>query len=171
MYLHDDAGVRPRVDPWGARLRPTGLLRMLVIVLILGLVFLGISRGPRRYRVLLWTLVIVACVVPWWGFQWHAHWSRVELVAVCDWPTPVSRRGREPPPLRAVRPVPHGKTAPVACARAVTAIAAGIGLSLATELTQVYSHGRFPSATDVVMNGIGTVVGVLVGWRVCRGRR
>ena len=34
-------------------------------------------------------------------------------------------------------------------------------LALTTEATQVFSHGRFPSMTDVVMNSIGAGLGAM----------
>ena len=41
------------------------------------------------------------------------------------------------------------------------ALAVAILLSLAVELFQVYSHGRAPSATDVLCNSLGAWVGAL----------
>jgi VanZ family protein len=38
-------------------------------------------------------------------------------------------------------------------------VAAATGLSLVTEATQVYSHSRVPSMTDVVCNAAGAWVG------------
>jgi len=35
-----------------------------------------------------------------------------------------------------------------------------LGLSIVTELTQVYSHARFPSATDVALNAAGASIGL-----------
>ena len=44
-------------------------------------------------------------------------------------------------------------------------IATAVLLSSATEWTQVYSHTRFPSTTDVSCNVIGAVLGRLVADR------
>jgi VanZ family protein len=41
--------------------------------------------------------------------------------------------------------------------RAVVALAAA--LSIVTEISQVYAHGRFPSATDVTCNLVGAFIG------------
>ena len=40
------------------------------------------------------------------------------------------------------------------------AVASAGALSLLTEWTQLYSHSRFPSLTDVTCNVLGAVVGV-----------
>jgi hypothetical protein len=131
---------------------------MLLIVLILGLVFLGISRVPRRYRLTLWTLVIALCVVPWWGFQWHSHWSRVSW-----WPFVTGPLRFRDVAVNLLLYMPFGlffvQGQHRSGSRVAAAVATGLLLSLTTELTQVYSHGRFPSATDVVMNGIGVLAG------------
>ena len=44
--------------------------------------------------------------------------------------------------------------------RAGLAVASAGVLSLATEWTQLYSHSRFPSLTDVTCNIIGSLLGV-----------
>ena len=43
------------------------------------------------------------------------------------------------------------------------AAAYGFVLSLVTELTQVFSHGRFPTTNDLVMNTAGAAIGAWVG--------
>ncbi len=46
--------------------------------------------------------------------------------------------------------------------RAGLAVACAGILSLVTEWTQLYSHSRFPSLTDVTCNVIGAAVGVWI---------
>jgi len=48
----------------------------------------------------------------------------------------------------------------------LTCLAGAVVLSCGTELLQVYSHGRFPSATDVAMN----IAGAYIGLRLARRR-
>lgn len=133
---------------------------MLVIVIILGLICVGIGRLPQRYRLPLWTLVIAACVVPWWGFQWHSHWSRVSW-----WPFVTGPLRLRDVAVNLLLYMPFGwffvLGRPWARSRLIAAVGTGLLVSLFTELTQVYSHGRFPSATDVVMNTLGTLAGGL----------
>jgi len=50
----------------------------------------------------------------------------------------------------------------------VTAVLLGLALSLATEATQIFSHRRFPSATDVVTNTTGALVGAWLATRFPR---
>lgn len=119
---------------------------------------LGALVAPRRYQLLLWIAVILAAVVPWTGFQPHSHWARVGW-----WPflsPPVRLRDLV---LNLLLYMPFGvffvRQFPRRGWAVVGALVAGCCLSLATEATQVYSHGRFPTMTDVVMNSAGALVG------------
>jgi len=114
----------------------------------------------------LWTAVIVGVVVPWTTYQPHSHWSRIVWV-------PFS----VPPPLtlrdvlaNVFLYVPFG----LLFARGRTAsrrtapwcLCWAGALAVVTELTQVYSHGRFPSSTDVLMNLVGTWLGLALSRRL-----
>jgi glycopeptide antibiotics resistance protein len=104
-------------------------------------------------------LVIVALVLPWTSFQSHSHWPRIVWVPFAS-----------PPPLTLpdvlanwLLYVPFGyfyaERRP-GLARVLTwCVIWAVVLSVLTELTQVYSHGRFPSSTDVLMNGLGAWAG------------
>jgi VanZ family protein len=128
----------------------------------------ALGRVLGRYRLVLWVIVILVCVVPWASYQPHAHWDRVGW-----WPL-------LSPPIR-VRDlvvnialyVPLGVfvVSPGADRRRgiLWAVVWAGGLSVATETTQVFSHGRFPNATDVVMNMLGAAVGGVLARRG-RGR-
>jgi glycopeptide antibiotics resistance protein len=111
---------------------------------------------PARLRLAAWTLVIVIVVVPWSGWVGHEHWARVIWVPFM-------------PPLRlrdvvlnVIFYVPFGLFFPQGrrgAGKFALAVGCAFLLSVATELTQVYSHGRFPSMTDVATNTIGAAVG------------
>lgn len=106
----------------------------------------------------LWTGLILLLVLPWTTFQSHTHWSRVAWIPFVS------------PPIR-VRDVaanvllymPWGYL----CVRHVRAAAPRIWLvailaavlSFSTEASQLYSHGRFPSATDLICNIAGAIAG------------
>ena len=120
------------------------------------------TRG--RWAFALWTTLIVIAVVPWVGYQNHSHWQRV------GWIPFVSAEVR----LRDVAVnillyVPWGYF----CARFIRAgarstwvvVLLAAALSITTETSQVYSHGRFPSATDVTCNVIGALAGALYARR------
>lgn len=130
------------------------------------LAFFAIRLAPARFRFTLWCLVIVGAVSPWTMYQDHTHWDRVQWIPFVAPPafktTDIainlllyvpfglfwSRRAGERPRLRYV-------------------LLGAVALSLATEWTQLYSHGRFPSATDVVVNGCGALLGERIAraWR------
>jgi glycopeptide antibiotics resistance protein len=109
--------------------------------------------------------VIVAAVVPWATFRAHSHWAKVIWV-------PFST----PPELRAADVVgnvllyvPFGYFFCKRAARLAGVHLRGVFwaflLSMLTELTQVYSHSRFPSTTDLVLNVAGAIAGVHLAWR------
>jgi glycopeptide antibiotics resistance protein len=131
----------------------------------LGLLLLGsvvVWLLPARYRFWAWIVVIAAVVTPWRGLQDHGHWSRVRWVPFIS------------PPVRirdilgnVMLYVPYGflhaKRRQTPSALWVGATQAAL-LSVCTEFTQVFSHDRFPSVQDVLMNVVGAVIGMaLVG--------
>ena len=63
--------------------------------------------------------------------------------------------------LNVVFYVPFGVLAVAAGLRAAVALTCGAALSAATELTQVFSHSRVPSAADLVLNSAGSLIGIL----------
>lgn len=102
-------------------------------------------------------------VVPWYAVKDHSHWDRVQWVPFVT------------PPIRlrdlvanTLFYVPFGILYVRAARhpRVWKAVCAGLALSLATELTQVYSHGRFPSTTDLICNTVGAACGAV--WAVSR---
>lgn len=112
-----------------------------------------------------WVGVILAAVVPWSGFRAHSHWAEIIWF-------PFST----PPELTAtdlvanvLLYVPFGFLYERATARRTGLFLRGgfwaLLLSVATELTQVYSHGRFPSVTDVVLNVLGACLGLYIAAR------
>jgi glycopeptide antibiotics resistance protein len=115
-----------------------------------------------RRRIALWLIVIAIAAVTFpWDWQDHSHWNKVAWV-----------------PFRTgiVRPIdllinvtlffPLGFLLPSNSTRSrfATALVAGLMLSTLMELTQVWSHVRFPSATDIVMNVLGSLIGAFGAW-------
>ena len=118
----------------------------------------------------LWTGLIVLVVLPWVGFQNHTHWYKVQWIPFVSPPIKVrdiaanlllyvpwgyfgarAMRSRPPSLLRS-----FGETGSLWIVVALAAV-----LSLATETTQLYSHGRFPSATDLTCNILGAWAGAM----------
>jgi glycopeptide antibiotics resistance protein len=109
-----------------------------------------------RHGFALWLLVIIVIVFPWRSLQDHTHWNSVQWIPFVS------------PPIRArdiignvVLYMPFGL---LYMQRGRRSALAGVSwaclLSLATEASQLYSHGRFPSVQDVVMNVTGAALGV-----------
>ena len=104
------------------------------------------------------TIAIVLVTFPW-DLQDHTHWMKVAWVPFL---TGVVR------PLDAAGNfalyLPFGLLMPgrTRRRRVVAAVAAAFLLSGLTELGQIWSHVRFPSATDLVMNVLGSAAGGVI---------
>jgi glycopeptide antibiotics resistance protein len=110
----------------------------------------------NRLFLLAWIAVILTLVVPWTSFQNHAHLQRVDWLPFLT--PPVRLRDVV---LNTMLYLPFGylHARAVSRARAWHTAAYAFALSLATEVAQVFSHGRFPSATDVTCNLAGACWG------------
>ncbi len=117
----------------------------------------GRRARPFRYvPLVLWILLVVLVAVPWGRFQDHPHWQRVGWVPFVS------------PPVRGgdivrnmILYLPCGFVlAGRRGARGLWRVAVlAFVLSVSTEFTQVFSHGRFSSATDVTANVFGALCG------------
>jgi VanZ family protein len=108
-------------------------------------------------------LAILAALVadfPWRALQDHTHWAHVLWVPFVS------------PPVRLLDSIlnvllflPIGWFSPTSGNARVTIIRAvliALPVSFLGEATQLYSHGRFPSATDLVCNLAGAAAGALL---------
>jgi len=138
---------------------------MTIVVTLLAVAFVVIHLAPKGARLALWCAIIAAAVVPWASYLTHTHWERVQWVPFLP-----------PPDLRlrdlavnVLLYVPFGVFY-VEAGRAVRSIRRAVVwaavFSVLTELTQVFSHGRFPTTTDVLMNVLGAFVGAVVARRL-----
>ena len=122
--------------------------------------FLGVLLVPLRFRLALWIVIIIGGVVPWFSMTAHAHWPRIGWIPFES--APVRLRDIV---LNAALYVPLGwfsrRQGRTAFRHVLRVTLWALGLSTATEATQVYSHGRFPSMTDVVMNTLGASLGAM----------
>jgi glycopeptide antibiotics resistance protein len=126
------------------------------------------TESVRRFglsAVVMAALLPLFITVPWRDFQAHAHWDEVGWIPFVSWPV----RGRDIA-LNLLLFGPLGIASALYFRRRV--YAAGLlafFLSFAGEWLQVYSHARFPSATDLVCNVVGAVVAAaLVRWHLQR---
>jgi glycopeptide antibiotics resistance protein len=125
-------------------------------------------NGPpsRRIRIAfaVWVGVILLIVMPWGSFQNHAHWDQVLWLPFLSGPIRIRDII-----ANVFFYVPFGVLYIRRFRTGVRrAVLAAVVLSLVTELTQVYSHGRFPSTTDIVCNTIGACCGAM--WASSRAR-
>jgi glycopeptide antibiotics resistance protein len=157
-----------------------------VVVALIAGAFAGVALLPTRLRLPVWIALILLVVLPWRNYQDHTHWSRVSWIPFRS-PPPLSirdvvgnvllyvpfgafmvlgrllarrsaaREGGKPAP-----PVQGRQTSPLPY---LWPIAAAAVLSVATEAAQLYSHGRFPSSTDVVLNVTGAAIGAWLAAR------
>jgi hypothetical protein len=105
-------------------------------------------------------LVLLATFPGDW--QNHSHWARVA------WLPFLTGHVRAPDLIvNVLLYLPLGATLQWGTTRDARfiALAAGVLLSASMELAQVWSHNRFPSATDVVMNVGGCILGAYLARR------
>jgi glycopeptide antibiotics resistance protein len=111
----------------------------------------------------LWLLALVAVLFPWGDVTDHTHWMNVSWVPFR-------------PPIHAFDIaantaifIPFGFLwrRSWASSRFRTALSAAGALSVCAESVQLFSHARFPSATDVATNVIGAAIGL---WLAAVGR-
>jgi len=105
---------------------------------------------------LLWVGVILVLTVPW-DLKDHMHWYNVTWRPFTGVVRPHDLL------LNFVLYLPFGALAPIRRDRLLVVALMAALLAGACELSQVWSHSRFPSMTDVVMNTLGAVAGRL--WR------
>jgi glycopeptide antibiotics resistance protein len=127
------------------------------------------SRRVSRWGLVASIAMVVALVCPWTDFQSHTHWSRVQWVPF------------RPAQVRRVDVVqnvllfaPVGVFAAAATSSPwwwLRAAVVAAPLSVITEWTQLYSHSRFPSATDVASNVLGALAGASVVRALQRARK
>jgi glycopeptide antibiotics resistance protein len=113
-------------------------------------------RSVRRLFLVLWVGVIALIVVPWGDFQGHTHWAKVGWIPFVS---PPVRLRDEVANLLLFAPFGAAIALNVSRARIPVATISAAALSFTGETLQLYSHQRFPSATDVVMNTAGAVLG------------
>lgn len=110
------------------------------------------------------TIAIAAVVVPWTSFQDHSHWINVRWIPFVSGPARTLTafekiRSIAEMVANVILYVPFGFAA-YRHFGGWRAVMLAVGLSTFTEWTQLYSHARIPSTTDIVCNLAGAWIGV-----------
>ena len=113
----------------------------------------------QRFAVLGLFLSLAAALAidyPWGDWVGHTHWSRVGWIPFYSWPVSVMDVLQN-----ILLFLPAGWFGRAAMGRRgrIAAPLVVLAVSLAGEWTQLYSHTRFPSATDVACNVLGGAAG------------
>jgi glycopeptide antibiotics resistance protein len=121
------------------------------------------SRNGRLWLAT-WTALLAAILFPWFDVTDHTHWMKVTWIPFAPpWrPFDIVANVMVFIPFGALwRRARFGGVA----GSQVLALTIGGLLSACAESAQLYSHSRFPSATDVTTNLIGIAVGWWLAWR------
>ncbi len=112
-----------------------------------------------RLFLLLSIALIVLAVFPWGDFQGHTHWAKVGWIPFVSRPVRLSDIV-----ANVLLFMPFGAAVALNTRRSAVAMATigGAALSFLGETTQLYSHARFPSATDLVTNTVGAAIAALL---------
>ena len=105
--------------------------------------------------------VVFAATYPWGDMTGHSHWTRVRWIPFKSGPfRPMDIAGN------LLLCAPLGAAAARLFSRGVLAAALlSLAISTGAEVSQVYSHRRFPSATDVFCNVAGAITAAIVARR------
>ena len=117
------------------------------------------TRTLARLLLLVWLALFAAIAFPWGDFLNHTHWYKVGWIPFVSPPLKPADIVRN-----VVAFIPFGALFVYArdwSGRSVWIAGIGLTILLAAmaESAQLYSHQRFPSATDVTANTIGTALG------------
>lgn len=118
----------------------------------------------RRLAVAVAGLAALAADLPWGDWQGHSHWARIGWIPFVSAPVRVADIVLNMlmfAPLGWLTTLERRRVSPLA-AGLITAV-----LGLIGEWSQLYSHSRFPSATDLTCNVLGAMIGSVLPrfWR------
>jgi glycopeptide antibiotics resistance protein len=108
---------------------------------------------------LLWCLLWLLIGLPWRSFRVTPSLQRVELLPFVGG----SFRSQF---LNLLAFVPLGIIGTRLGWRPRTVVLVGFAMSALTEVSQLFSSRRYPSTTDLILNTVGTLMGVVIAKRV-----
>ena len=118
--------------------------------------------SPRSPWFWIWVSVVLLVVVPWGSFEDHMRGHRIGWIPFIS------------PPVQIVDvvlnvflyvPVGYLGSRRSGWRSALSVVLCALALSVATEATQLFSHRRFVSATDVLSNTLGAAIGIFLSRR------
>jgi VanZ family protein len=114
------------------------------------------ARRPNAAQVV-WIAALVAVSVPFEDLQSHTHWAKVAWIPFVSPPVKLADIVAN---VLLYMPLGWLQAEQPSMRRAIVrALLLGATLAILAELSQVYSHGRLPSMTDVVCDCAGAVLG------------
>jgi glycopeptide antibiotics resistance protein len=113
------------------------------------------SRGHHRAAQVVWCVAILLGSVPFIDAQTHPLWTRVRWIPFWTWNV-------KDAVVNILLYVPLGFFFKRERHAVSTVVGFAAVLSLAAELSQLFSHSRFPATTDVVCNIIGASAGAFI---------
>ena len=126
------------------------------------------SHLERRARTLAWVGLVVASALvlvadfPWGDLQDHSHWSKIRWIPFVSPPLKLGDIA-----LHTLLCAPIGGLSGRLFRRPLLmAFGLSLSLSVTAEWSQVYSHTRYPSATDVTCNVAGAVLAAALSRRL-----
>ena len=108
-----------------------------------------------RVSLAIWLLLWARIGLPWRSFQWTPSFRRVELI-------PFQVGSPRTYVLNLLAFVPFGIIGTRLGWHPSSVIGVAAGVSALTELSQLFSRGRYPSITDVILNTAGALLGVVL---------
>jgi len=144
-------------------MEPDDVRALAVLSVAFGLAVMSLVSGRRGLARAVWAIALVLVTVPFGDLHLHTHWSKV------NWIPFVGRWVKLTDVVaNVILYLPFGFLAPwrrTLTSTAVQTIALTAVFASLLEWTQLFSHTRFPSATDVVSDVAGAVLGTLVAGR------
>ncbi len=138
-------------------IEPSDWAAAAAIVIALPTALWLLRRGRAGSARFIWIVALVAVSVPFDDLHAHTHWAKVGWIPFVT------------PPVKPADIVanlllyfPLGYLQRLRASRrglVERALGESAVVALLTELTQLYSHSRFPSATDMVCNCLGAALG------------
>ena len=113
------------------------------------------ARGHHRVALVVWCVALLLGSVPVTDLQTHPLWTRARWIPFESWTI-------KDVVVNTLLYVPLGFFFKRERHAVSTVVGVAAALSLAAELSQLFSHSRFPATTDVVCNMIGASAGAFI---------